>query len=65
MKYSHCALCRNVVTVYSIVVNIFLVILKGLMGVMSGSAALVADSFHSSADVISSVLTFVSLKISS
>lgn len=65
MKYSHCALCRNVVTVYSIVVNIFLVILKGLMGVMSGSAALVADSFHSSADVISSVVTFVSLKISS
>jgi divalent metal cation (Fe/Co/Zn/Cd) transporter len=54
MKYDHCSACKTEVTWYSIIVNIFLVIFKGVLGALSGSAALVADSFHSSADVIAS-----------
>jgi cation diffusion facilitator family transporter len=64
MKYEHCRDCRTEVTWYSIFVNIFLVIFKGVLGALSGSAALVADSFHSSADVIASSVTMVSLRIS-
>jgi cation diffusion facilitator family transporter len=65
MKYDHCRECKTEVTWYSIFVNIFLVIFKGVLGALSGSAALVADSFHSSADVIASSVTMVSLRISS
>ncbi|MBF0195761.1 MAG: magnetosome biogenesis CDF transporter MamB [Magnetococcales bacterium] len=64
MKYEHCRECRTEVTWYSIFVNIFLVVFKGVLGALSGSAALVADSFHSSADVIASSVTMVSLRIS-
>ncbi|MBF0381837.1 MAG: magnetosome biogenesis CDF transporter MamB [Magnetococcales bacterium] len=64
MKYEHCKDCKTEVTWYSIFVNIFLVIFKGVLGALSGSAALVADSFHSSADVIASSVTMVSLRIS-
>ncbi|MBF0448106.1 MAG: magnetosome biogenesis CDF transporter MamB [Magnetococcales bacterium] len=65
MKFDHCRACKTEVTWYSIFVNIFLVIFKGVLGALSGSAALVADSFHSSADVIASSVTMVSLRISS
>ncbi|MBF0448130.1 MAG: magnetosome biogenesis CDF transporter MamB [Magnetococcales bacterium] len=65
MKFDHCRACKTEVTWYSIFVNVFLVIFKGLLGALSGSAALVADSFHSSADVIASSVTMISLKISS
>ena len=65
MKFDHCRECKTEVTWYSIFVNIFLVIFKGVLGALSGSAALVADSFHSSADVIASSVTMISLRISS
>jgi cation diffusion facilitator family transporter len=64
MKFHHCSACKTEVTWYSILVTIFLVIFKGVLGALSGSAALVADSFHSSADVIASSVTMVSLRIS-
>lgn len=65
MKYEHCRFCKTEVTWYSIFVNIFLVFFKGVLGALSGSAALVADAFHSSADVIASSVTMISLRISS
>ncbi|MBF0621332.1 MAG: magnetosome biogenesis CDF transporter MamB [Magnetococcales bacterium] len=64
MKYDYCSDCREVVTWYSIGTNIFLVIFKGALGVMTGCAALVADAFHSMADVIASGVTMISLRIS-
>ena len=49
---------------YSIGVNLVLMATKGLLGVLSGSVALIADAIHSSADVISSATVFAGIKIS-
>ncbi len=65
MKYDRCEDCRDEVVWYALFVNIGQAIFKGALGVISGSAALVADAFHSSADVIATVVTMLSLKISS
>ncbi len=64
MRSEHCRICRDEVTWWSIFANIGLSIYKGLLGAMTGSVALVADSLHSAADVVASVVTLFSLKIS-
>ncbi len=65
MKFEHCRICRNQAAWYSIFANSFLVFYKGVLGAMSGCQALVADALHSSADVIGSTVTMISLRISS
>lgn len=45
--------------------NIFLFIIKGIVGFMSGSQAMIADAFNSAGDILSSVFTFIGSKISS
>ncbi len=47
-----------------IFINIFLTLLKGIIGILGGSRALVADSFHSGADILASTVVLISLKIS-
>lgn len=47
-----------------LVVNLTLLILKGFVGVIAGSQALVADAMYSAKDVVSSVLVIVGLKVS-
>lgn len=64
MKYEHCRNCRDDVVWWAFVVNIAQASFKGLLGFMSGSAALLADALHSAADVIASAVTMLSLKIS-
>ncbi len=64
MKYPHCPQCRDEVVWYAVVINVCQMIFKGSLGIITGSAALVADAFHSSADVIASSVTVISLKIS-
>ncbi|CAK0775797.1 Putative magnetosome protein MamB [Gammaproteobacteria bacterium] len=64
MKYPHCSQCRNQVEWYVLAGNSGLVIFKGALGVMSGSAALIADTFHSFADVLATLVTLFSLKVS-
>ncbi|MBF0171174.1 MAG: magnetosome biogenesis CDF transporter MamB [Nitrospinae bacterium] len=64
MKYEHCAQCRDEVVWYAFFANIGQAAFKMTLGVISGSAALIADGFHSSADVIASAVTMVSLRIS-
>ncbi len=64
MKSEHCRICRAEVTWWSIFANIGLSTYKGLLGAMTGSVALVADSLHSAADVVASVVTLFSLKLS-
>ena len=49
---------------FSILVNIFLVGIKGFLFFLSGSVALMADAVHSSTDVISSATVFAGIKIS-
>ena len=65
MKFSHCSECRDDVVWYAVVVNVLQMCFKGIMGILTGSSALVADAFHSSADVIASAVTVISLRISS
>ncbi|MEO5363046.1 MAG: magnetosome biogenesis CDF transporter MamB [Magnetococcus sp. DMHC-8] len=64
MKFPHCIRCRDVVIYYAIAVNGSLMLFKGGLGIMTGSAALVADAFHSGADVIASIVTIISMRIS-
>ncbi len=49
----------------SIGVSAFLAAIKYLIGILSGSIALIADAIHSLTDVISSIGVFIGLKISS
>jgi len=49
---------------YSIGVNLILVGIKGFLGFLSGSVALIADAIHSTSDVISSVTVLAGIKIS-
>ncbi|MEO5338025.1 MAG: magnetosome biogenesis CDF transporter MamB [Magnetospirillum sp. WYHS-4] len=65
MKSENCKQCRDEVIWWAIVVNIAQTAFKGMLGVLSGSAALIADSMHSGADVVASITTMVSVKLSS
>ncbi|WP_135075091.1 magnetosome biogenesis CDF transporter MamB [Terasakiella sp. SH-1] len=59
-----CKQCKEEVVWWAIVVNICQMTYKGLLGAMTGSVALVADSLHSGADVIASIVTMLCVKIS-
>ena len=45
--------------------NIFLLIIKGIIGLISGSSAMMLDAFNSAGDIFSSVMTFIGNKIAS
>lgn len=48
----------------SIVVNVFLSLLKLFLALLTGSLALLADAYHSASDIVVSILVFVGIKIS-
>ncbi|HAT51428.1 MAG: magnetosome biogenesis CDF transporter MamB [Nitrospirae bacterium] len=64
MKYPHCPECRYQVVWYAFSMNVFMIFFKGSLAMFSGCSALFADAFHSSADVIASTVTMISMKIS-
>ncbi len=45
--------------------NLFLLIIKGLIGVITGSQAMIADAFNSAGDIFSSFMTYIGNKIAS
>ena len=45
--------------------NIFLSIIKGFIGLVTHSQAMIADSFNSASDILASLMTFIGNKISS
>lgn len=47
-----------------IIANLFLAIIKGLGGFLSGSKALIADALHSASDIVSSVVILFAVRIS-
>lgn len=55
----------NLVSVLGIVGNIFLLIIKTIVGIISHSQAMVSDALNSAGDIISSLMTFIGNKISS
>lgn len=52
-------------SILGILGNIFLLIIKGIIGFISNSQAMIADTFNSAGDVLSSVMTYIGNKISS
>ena len=51
--------------IYGIIGNIFLLIIKAIIGFISHSQALIADSFNSASDIFASLMTFIGNKIAS
>ncbi len=52
-------------SILGILGNIFLLIIKGTIGFMTNSQAMIADTFNSAADIFSSFMTFIGNKIAS
>lgn len=55
----------KIASILGIIGNIFLMIIKSFIGVISGSQAMIADSLNSAGDIFSSVMTFVGNRIAS
>ena len=49
---------------YSTIANLSLAIIKGLVGILSGSIALIADAVHSFSDIFASMAVYIGLKLS-
>ena len=50
-------------SIFGIIGNIFLLIIKGIIGIITKSQAMIADSFNSAGDVFSSLMTFIGNKV--
>ena len=55
----------KIVSILGIVCNIFLLIIKSIIGFITNSQAMIADAFNSAGDIFSSVMTFIGNKIAS
>lgn len=55
----------KIASVLGIVGNTFLLIIKGIIGFITGSRAMIADSLNSASDIFSSIMTFIGNKIAS
>ena len=51
--------------IYGIIGNVFLLIIKAIVGFVSGSQAMIADSINSAGDIFASLMTFIGNKIAS
>lgn len=52
-------------SILGIIGNIFLLIIKGIIGLTTSSMSMIADSFNSAGDIVSSLMTYIGNKISS
>ena len=52
-------------SILGIIGNIFLLIIKGIVGFTTNSRSMIADTFNSLGDIVSSIMTFIGNKISS
>ena len=48
-----------------IIGNLFLLVIKGIIGLITNSQAMIADAFNSAGDIFSSLMTYIGNKISS
>lgn len=55
----------KIASILGIVGNIFLLIIKSIIGFITNSQAMIADAFNSAGDILSSVMTFIGNKIAS
>ena len=52
-------------SILGIIGNLFLLIIKGLIGFITNSRSMIADAFNSAGDIFSSIMTFIGNKIAS
>ena len=52
-------------SILGIIGNIFLLLIKGVIGFITGSQAMIADAFNSAGDIFSSIMTFIGNKVAS
>lgn len=52
-------------SIIGILGNLFLLIIKGIIGLLTSSQAMIADAFNSLSDIASSIMTFIGNKIAS
>lgn len=52
-------------SILGIISNLFLLIIKGIIGFITNSQSMIADAFNSASDIFSSIMTFIGNKISS
>ena len=55
----------NYASIWGMVGNIFLLIIKGSIGFITNSQSMIADAFNSASDIFSSIMTFIGNKIAS
>ena len=55
----------KIASILGILGNLFLLIIKGIVGMLTKSQAMIADSINSASDIISSILTFIGNKVAS
>lgn len=53
------------VSICGMIGNLFLLIIKAIIGFVTGSQAMLADAFNSASDIFSSIMTFIGNKIAS
>lgn len=53
------------VSIWGMIGNVFLLIIKAIVGFVTGSQAMLADAFNSASDIFSSIMTFIGNKIAS
>lgn len=58
---------RNIkkVSALGVCANVFLLVIKGLIGFVSNSQAMIADSLNSAGDIFASIMSFIGAKVSS
>ena len=52
-------------SILGIIANIFLLVIKGIIGFITNSQAMIADAFNSAGDIFSSLMTFIGNQIAS
>ena len=55
----------KIASIVGILGNLFLLIIKSIIGIISNSQAMIADAFNSAGDIFSSFMTFIGNKIAS
>ena len=55
----------KIASILGILGNLFLLIIKCIVGIITNSQAMIADSINSASDIISSIITFIGNKIAS
>lgn len=55
----------KIASIIGIIANLFLLLIKGIIGIVTNSQAMLADALNSAGDILSSFITFIGNKISS